>query len=344
MSLGRSFAGHSLLHKLDMAARYGFRGIEVFYEDLVDFAKLLARSPAASPQDQLAAAATIRAHCRSLDLAIVCLQPLMHYEGLVSREAHRERVRDAELWLELARALGTDLILIPSSFLPEREVAEDGDVAVADLREVADMGARRDPVVRVAYEALCWGTRVNTWEQSWDVVRRVDRSNFGICLDTFNIAGRVFADPSSTTGRTADADTATMHTLQRLVSAVDVSKVFLVQVADGERLAAPLTPSHAFYNPEQPSRMSWSRNARLFYGEERQGAYLPTRAILKAIVGALGFEGWLSFEVFNRRLTEADKDVPEEMARRAARAWGRMVAELGLKVEGVVEERMQAML
>ena len=36
MSLGRATAGHSLTHKLNMAQKYGYKGVELFYEDLCE--------------------------------------------------------------------------------------------------------------------------------------------------------------------------------------------------------------------------------------------------------------------------------------------------------------------
>lgn len=35
----------------------------------------------------------------------------------------------------------------------------------------------------------CSYPRSNIWENTWEVCKRVDRSNFGLCLDTFQIAG-----------------------------------------------------------------------------------------------------------------------------------------------------------
>ncbi|KAK7397741.1 hypothetical protein QQX98_012898 [Neonectria punicea] len=338
MSLGRCFAGHSLPHKLDMAQKYGFQGIEVFYEDLVDLAKSFPGGD--TPENQLAAARTIRQLCDARSLEIICLQPFMHFAGLVDRDEHRRRLQELQLWFELAHILGTDLILFPSSFLSPDQVSDDMDLIVSDFTEAADMGLQETPVIRFAMEALCWGTRIDTWEASWDVSQRVDRDNFGICLDSYNILGRIYADPASSTGRTPDCEEATMTSVKRILSEVDVSKLFLLQVADGERLTQPLDEHHAFYNAEQPCRMSWSRNARLFYGEPQYGGYLPVKHVLRTIVHGLGFEGWLSFEVFNRRLTETDKAVPEEMARRAAESWAKMKAEVGLRTEDVMQPRL----
>ncbi|POR35506.1 3-dehydroshikimate dehydratase [Tolypocladium paradoxum] len=342
MSLGRCFAGHSLERKLDMARKYGFQGIELFYEDLVDLAATMPGGD--TPGNQLAAAAAVRQLCEDRELAIICLQPFMHYEGLVDRTLHSRRLEDMRLWIRLAHALGVDLILLPSTNLPPAQTTDNMDTVVSDMAEMADLGLASTPVIRFAYEALCWGTRVDTWEASWDVVQRVNRPNFGICLDTFNIAGRIYADPAAPSGRTQNCDEAVAASLSGLVSSVDLRKVFLLQIADAERLARPLDSSHAFYNAEQPPRMSWSRNARLFYGESSLGGYLPAKPILNAIVHGLGYTGWLSFEVFNRALTDTGAGVPETMARRAAQSWRRMVSDLALRTDESSFERRQAML
>jgi len=230
--------------------------------------------------------------------------------------------------------LGTDLVQIPSSFLPADRVSDDVGLIVADLRAAADLAAAADPPVRLVYESLAWGTRVDTWEACWDVARAVDRPNFGICLDTFNIAARIYADPTVPGGVAGpDAADAVRQSLERLLERVDVARVFYVQVVDAERLRVPLGPGHAFHVDGQPPRMSWSRNCRLFYGEEDRGAYLPVREIAAAIFHGLGFEGWVSLELFNRRMSDEDPAVPEELARRGAASWVKLVQDLGLKVE-----------
>lgn len=342
MSLGRCFAGHSLPHKFDMAQKYGFQGIEVFYEDLLDLAQSFPGG--GSPENQIAAAHTISQLCRDRNLTIIALQPFMHFGGLVDREEHARRLVELQLWFELAHALETDLILFPSSFLSPDRVSSDMDLTVSDFVEACEMGLQQFPPIKFAFEALCWGTRTDTWEASWDIVQRVDRPNFGICLDSYNILGKIYADPASPTGRTPDCEEETVESVKRMLSDIDTSKIFLVQVADGERLSQPLNENHPFFNAEQPCRMSWSRNARLFYGEPQHGGYLPAKHVLRTIVQGLGFEGWLSFEVFNRRLTDGDDQVPEEMAKRAAESWVKMKTELGLRTEDDMQPRMQAML
>jgi 4-hydroxyphenylpyruvate dioxygenase len=329
MSLGRCYAGHSLLHKLSMAAKHGLEGIELFYEDLVDHA-----GGSSSPSDLLSAAASVHEICLSLGLEIICLQPFMHYEGLLDRTRHAERVEEMKLWMELAHVLGTDIVQIPATFLSRNETSSDTDLIVSDLREVADLGLQQTPVIRFAYESLCWSTYVDKWELCWDIVQRVDRPNFGICLDSFNILGRIYADPAAESGCIQNAEQEVRESLQRLVERIGPhkEKIFFIQIVDAERLEQPLLPGHAFYNAEQPVRMSWSRNCRLFYGESAHGAYLPVRDVVHAILKDIGYEGWVSMELFNRVMNREDHGVVEELAERAAVSWKKLSHDLQLEV------------
>jgi 4-hydroxyphenylpyruvate dioxygenase len=90
---------------------------------------------------------------------------------------------------------------------------------------MADLGLKQTSILRFAYETLCWGTFIKTWSQSWDIVTAVDRPNFGLCLDTFYIAGRKWADPSRLEGQVDNADEDLKGSLVRLVKEIDVSKV-----------------------------------------------------------------------------------------------------------------------
>ncbi|KAK5659274.1 hypothetical protein OQA88_1367 [Cercophora sp. LCS_1] len=342
MSLGRATASHTLEAKLNAAHKYGYAGIELFHEDLLIHG--LQNFPHLPPAaQQLAAARHILHLCQARNIAIVCLQPFAHYEGLLDRTAHAAHLEKLKLWIQLAHELETDMIQIPASFLPAPQVSDDLDLIVSDLQIVADMGAAADPPIRFAYEALCWSTVVDVWEDAWEVVKRVDRPNFGTCLDTFNIAGRIYADPA-VAGCTADgADEAVRASMARLVASVDVSKVFYVQVVDAERLREPLVEGHAFYDAEQPARMSWSRNCRLFYGETGRGAYLPVKEISRAFFHGLGFEGWVSLELFNRRMNDAGNDVPDELARRGAVSWEKLARDMRF-VDAVPSGRISASL
>lgn len=349
MSLGWARAGHKLEDKLELAHKYGYKGIELFHDDLDDLAarKFERTSPIqksdpvcrSSHQAQLDAARYVRQLCDRLDIFIICLQPFAGYEGLLDRQVQEEKIAKLHRWIELAHILKTDIIQIPSSFEPAEKMTTDLSRIASDLQRVADIGAAASPPLRFVFEALCWGTRVNLWEESWEIVKQVDRPNFGLCLDSFNIAGRIYADPASASGTTPNADAVVEESMRKLVAEVDVRKVFYVQIVDAERLARPLVEGHDFYSAEQPARMSWSRNCRLFYGEEDRQAYLPVRRIAEAFFCGLGFEGWVSLELFNRRMSDEDTGVAEELARRGAASWHRLIRDFGLAV--VPEEQQK---
>ena len=250
----------------------------------------------------------------------------MNYGGLTDRKKHAERIEEMRFWILLAQRLGTDLIQVPSSFLSDSECTSDLQVIAQDMREIADMGLQQAPVTRFCYEALAWGTQVDRWEQAWEIVKMVDRPNFGTCLDTFNLCGRVYADPASPNGVNENAEEDMQKSIKKLREELDPKKIFYVEVVDGERLDQPLNKHHPFHVDGQPSRMSWSRNARLFPFEQR--GYLPVVETLKAILSS-GYEGYVSFEFFSRTANDESSIVPEEHANRAQESWRQLSRTMG---------------
>jgi 4-hydroxyphenylpyruvate dioxygenase len=86
MSLGRAWL-HNLGPKLDQAAKYGYEGLEIFYEDLMYHAKKCFGGD--TPEDQIRAAEDIYSMCKSRNLSIINIQPFMHYDGLIDRQKTR---------------------------------------------------------------------------------------------------------------------------------------------------------------------------------------------------------------------------------------------------------------
>ncbi|KAL4809495.1 xylose isomerase-like protein [Aspergillus unguis] len=326
---------HPLDTKLHVAAQHGYEGIELFIDDLTAYASTHFND------SLITAAHAVSALAKQLGLSILCLQPFGFYEGLVDRSQTTYLLTEKlPLWFDLARILDTDLIQIPANFaLPDPvtgapKTTGDKDVIVSDLQTIADIGAAQG--FRFVYEALCWSTHVDTWEESWDVVKRVDRDNFGLCLDSFNIAGRIYADPEASSGKTLDAERAvtnSMNTLREKVSSgeLDIKKIFYIQLVDGERLSAPLDEQHPFYVAGQPARMNWSRNARLFPCEEDRGGYLPVLEIAKTFFD-IGFDGWVSLELFSRTCHDENPDTVRAHAERGMESWRKVVNALGLNV------------
>lgn len=336
VSLGQS-SQYSVQEKLYAAAKHDIHGVELFYDDLESLACSHANN-SPSRDDLLNAARRVRSLCDSLHIRILNLQPLRFYEGLVDRR-ERDRILCDEIpiWMDIVTILGADIILVASNFLSpdpytgKARTVGNMDTIVDDLRMLALLGGIHSPPVKFAYEAIAWGTHIDTWEKSWDVVQRVNRPNFGIAIDTFNIAARVFADPATVDGRCngSQADFDLYQSLDRLETTLDVSKLFVVQIADGEQLAEPLRPGHPFYVQGQPTRMSWSRNARLFLCEEDRGGYLPVLEVLQTIL-RMGWSGWMAYEIFSRTLAGPDPDTPSLHAARASKSWAKVVAALGL--------------
>lgn len=334
VSLGAAHL-HSITAKINAAAQHGQQGLELFHDDLAQLAKTLRQScetdASAGRTDreyEIDAAHAIRDLCAERGLHVLALQPFRHYEGLLDLDQHAQRIDELKHWVQLCKILGDDLfILIPSSFLDPSEITGDRDRLVADLAQAADVAFP----IRIAYEALAWGTYINTWEESWSIVQRANRPNLGICLDTFNIAARVWADPSSPDGRLpAHADEDLQRSMDRLVREIDPDRVMMVQLADGERV----DPQSAFLRaPGLPKLLAWSRNARLFPCEEERGGYLPIREVADACLNGLAYTGWVSMEVFSRTTQEDRPSVPSEHAARAGRSWRRVLERLDTKVQ-----------
>jgi 4-hydroxyphenylpyruvate dioxygenase len=329
-SLGRAWL-HNLHYKIEQAAKAGFKGIEIFYEDLDYAAREASGRDSPSAEDILSAADRVHESCQAQGLEVIGLQPFLFYEGFKDREQQAKLIEKMKLWLQIAKRLETDTIQIPANFLPAEQLTDDLDIIAADLRQVADMGAAESPMIRFAYENLCWSTYIDTWEKLWEVVKRVDRPNFGMCLDTFNIAGRVWADPADATGKTQNADADLKQSLERMVAEVDLTKVFYIQVVDAERMESPLVSGHPFHVDGQPARMSWSRNARTFMYENDRGAYLPVEDIAKTIINGLGYRGYVSMELFSRTMAETGEHVPDEHAARGIAAWKKLQQRLHLE-------------
>ena len=75
MSLGRA-ARHELEPKLQAAFDAGFKGIEVFYEDIkIPARKYMSEKPCTFEQALLQSAQYCQDLCGKFDLTIICLQP-----------------------------------------------------------------------------------------------------------------------------------------------------------------------------------------------------------------------------------------------------------------------------
>jgi 4-hydroxyphenylpyruvate dioxygenase len=221
----------TLDEKLDAVAAAGFDAIELFGPDLLKTA-LTARE--------------VRARAEALGLSIDLFQPL--------RDAGDER--RAQLMLALAEQLGAPTLLVCSDVRPDA-IADDARLA-EQLYDLAEQATGYG--VRIAFEALAWGTYVNTYEHAWRIVELADHPALGTCLDSFHILARG-DDPAG-------------------IRAIGGQKIFFLQLADAPRLDLPV--------------LEWSRHHRCFPGEGDFDLDTFVGHVL-----ATGYDGPLSLEIFN---------------------------------------------
>lgn len=230
----------TLREKVESIAKAGFEYIEIFDNDLIAF------------DGSLQEAAQL---IRDNGLKVVTLQPFRDFEGLSGKDRQLAFDR-AQFKFDQMEVLGTDLLMICSSTHPRAE----GGMSrlAADFNELGDHAKDRN--MRVAYEALAWGTHVNDYRDSWEIVRQADHDSIGLVLDTFHIFSR--------------------GTELNTIKNIPGDRIFLVQTAD----APSLSMDH----------LSWSRHYRCFPG---QGELKIDQFI--AALSQTGYDGPLSHEIFN---------------------------------------------
>lgn len=297
---------HTLPEKIQSAASASFSLIEIAYQELEDYA--LSQTP---PVDTCDAAREISQICSSANITVLSLNPFKNFEG--HNSPLEERLDRARSWLNIAACLKAKYVQVPSQFDTENS-SGDWTQMVSDLQALSALAASYS--VGIAYEAVAWGTYIDMWEDSLKMVLDVNRENFGLCLDSFHIAARVWGDNTVQSGMRENADLALKESLDRFVETCPLEKVFYVQLSDGERFVPLLAPGHRFYQEDFPPSLSWSRNMRPLPLEEDLGAYLPVAAIAEAWLKRKGWKGIVSIEIFDWRMRDESKR-PSENVRRA---------------------------
>lgn len=304
---------HTLEEKIKAAHNAGIKGFELNMIDVENFADRHSKS-------QLEAAKDISALCKSADIEVFALTSLVNFEGAPT--PLDGRLKTAGEWMDAARELDCRVLQIPSNF--SKDAIGDEAIIVGELRALADMGSRRDPPVSIAYEALAWGLHVADWEESLRVVNLVDRANFGLCLDTYHVLARVWADPSTVSGVRPGAASALRDTIERFRSTCPPEKIIYVQLCDGEKMSPPILPGHPTYREDKAATHSWCMYGRIFPLEVEEGAYFPMEEILRAWLVESGWNGWVSMETFHRDM-EKEEFGPKIWAERATKSWDRVM-------------------
>ena len=328
LSLGMH-KNHTLERKLHAASKAAFRGVEMGFDDLCSYSKQ--HTPGFKGEQDVPtlvkSAREIRSLCKELNLEIICLQPFQDFEGATNPNEREARFERADKYLTIMKELGTTMLQVGST--DNRNTIGDLDLISRDLASLCDLAATKNPPCKIAYEPRCWGAHINTWEQGWEVVQRVNRPNFGISLDTFQVAGREWADPESETrlieGYSERELTAKFEVnMDSLAKTIPGERIFYIQISDGLRMDPPIKEGQTTYRNGKPARRQWSRAYRPL---PLQNGYLPVVRTLRAFLQT-GFRGWTSIEVFEERQMDGDMDIPEKYAVKGMETWKKLVEEL----------------
>ena len=323
VSLGQH-PSHTLSSKIAAAAQHGFSALEIVYNDL----KTHAASSVPRVTIQVAAE-EISALCASHNLAVLSLNPFKNFEGHSS--ALSERLESARHWIEIARILKAQYLQVPSQFDAENSMGDENFI-IAELQQLADLAAANAPGLKIAYEAVAWGSYVNTWQDSLRIVEVVNKDNFCVCLDAFHVIARLWGDITTESGQRETGENVNdllQQSLDEFITKFPLDKISYMQLSDGEKYSPPLSPEHRFYDASFPSALTWSRNTRPFPLEKEYGAYLPVTRVARAWLVEKGWKGYVSFETFDWRMRE-ESNGPECNAKRAAESWRRLLAELDM--------------
>ncbi|KPI35638.1 3-dehydroshikimate dehydratase [Cyphellophora attinorum] len=303
---------HTLESKLEAIKQSGIQGIELCDYDLTRYASH-------HRLDRKKAAELIGELCKDLKLTVVAYASFEKFEGQL--KPLNERLEKAQEWCDIAARLGMDMIQVSSNTDPEAN--GDEAVIVSDLRSLAELGQCHEPPIRFAYEALAFGVHVADWEESLRIVKLVDQKNFGLCLDTYHVLGRLWADPSSHSGKRPGGDAAMRDTLQRFRDLCPPERIFYIQLSDGEFANPPILPGHVAYDRDTELLFSWCLYGRIFPLEREYGAYLPMEDILRTWLVESGWTGWVSMEVFHHSMREETAG-PTSWTVRAVLSWDRV--------------------
>ncbi|KJX95549.1 3-dehydroshikimate dehydratase like protein [Zymoseptoria brevis] len=298
---------HDVPARLSAISSAGFTGIELSMPDLVSFAQQTSSSGDNINDHSfdilVEAASNLKSILEKEGLEVMLLQPFANFEGWPADSPERkDAFQRLEGWTRIMQAVGCKTLQVGSTDTPTSKIGTDRSRFVGDLRELADYLGERE--LRIAYENWCWSTHAPDWADVWDICEKVDRENFGLCLDTFQSAGGEWADPSTQSGLVEDGRSKEQveadwkSSCERLARTIPAEKIYLLQISDAYRMKDPLVEKDGV-----APRGRWSGKFRPLPYE----GYLPVEDFAKAVLKT-GFRGWFSYEIFDEGKDGKGKD------------------------------------
>ncbi len=230
----------TLPEKLEAIAVAKFDGVEIFENDLI-FCTL-------SPRE-------IRAMTDDLGLTIDLFQPFRDLEGVDDAQFLKNLDR-AQRKFDVMDELAAPMMLVCSNVNAD---ALDDDARSADqLHRMAELAQQRG--IKLAFEALAWGTHVNTFDRAWKIVKAADHPHLGLAIDSFH----TLALPHDWSG----------------LASLPGERIFFMQIADAPKL--------------DMASLMLSRHHRCLPGQGEMDVPGFVDAALRA-----GYTGTISLEIFN---------------------------------------------
>ena len=230
----------TLPEKLEAIAVARFDGVEIFENDLV-FCSL-------SPRE-------IRSMTDDLGLSIDLYQPFRDMEGVDDAQFARNLDR-AKRKFDVMGELAAPMMLVCSNVQPH--AINDPARSAAQMHKMAELAQTRG--IKLAFEALAWGTHINTFDRAYEIVKAADHPHLGLALDSFH----TLCLPNDWSG----------------LSKLPGERIFFMQIADAPRL--------------DMASLMLSRHHRCLPGQGELDVPGFVDAALKA-----GYTGTISLEIFN---------------------------------------------
>lgn len=230
----------TLPEKLEAIAVAKFDGVEIFENDLV-FCPL-------SPRE-------IRAMTDDLGLTIDLFQPFRDMEGVDDAQFLKNLDR-AKRKFDVMGELHAPMMLVCSNVAPN--AIDDLARSAAQMHKMAELAQQRG--IKLAFEALAWGTTINTFDRAFEVVKAADHPHLGLALDSFH----TLALPNDWSS----------------LSSLPGDRIFFMQIADAPKL--------------DMASLMLSRHHRCLPGQGE----LDVPGFVEAAIRA-GYTGTISLEIFN---------------------------------------------
>ncbi|KAL5522922.1 hypothetical protein ACEPAF_1189 [Sanghuangporus sanghuang] len=331
---------HTLPAKLKAVAEAGFKWTEIAFPDLEKYAsskfegyRKIDISGVGDVDKLLESAKDIYLLCRQLGLCVLTVMPFSQFEGYDDATKIEQGLKRARTWFKVLKALSCQMLQVGSSNNPS--INNSYDLMSKNLQNLADEAAAQEPPIRIAYEMWCWATHVNTWEHTFDICRRVNRPNFGLCLDTFQISAILLARQICLPGALTPSNvplppSSFSESLVELTRtfAPYTDRIFYLQISDGSRIEPHALAAEANEQGIHPLYAYSNAYRPLPFQKVSHPGFLPVLDVIRAVL-ATGWRGPWSYEVFYADdQKQDDPEVPSRWTREAMSSHARILAEL----------------